>query len=64
MCNGCVHVLRRQGGTPLFLCVICSHKCELIQDEMPKTKKSFLGFLQDTVKLKFKHAVSRLNGDE
>ncbi len=64
MCNGCVHVLRRKGGPPLFLCLICSHKCELIQDELPNAKKSFLGFLQDTVKLKFKHAVNRLNGDE
>lgn len=55
MCNGCVHVLRRKGGAPLFLCVICSQKCELIQAAQPEKKRSFFGMLQDTVKLKFKH---------
>jgi pSer/pThr/pTyr-binding forkhead associated (FHA) protein len=64
MCNACVHVMRRKGGTPLFLCIICSHKCEPIQVAQPKKKKGFLGFLQDTVKLKFKNTVSRWNGGE
>jgi len=64
MCNGCVHVMRRKGGTPLFLCVICSHKCELIQVVPPKKKRSFLGFLQDTVKLRFKHTVKSTNADQ
>lgn len=57
MCSECVHVLRRKGGTPLFLCPLCSHKCEPIQILTPKKKKSFVEFLQDTVKLRFKHTV-------
>jgi len=56
MCNTCVHVMRRKGGAPLFLCVVCSHKCELIQAVQPEKKRGFLGFLQDTVRLKFKHS--------
>jgi FHA domain len=55
MCNACVHVLRRRGGTPLFLCAICSQKCELIQTAEPNKKRSFFGMLQDTVRLKFRH---------
>ena len=58
MCGTCVHRLRRQGGATLFLCPICSHKCETIQVVKPKKKKTFLGFLQDTVKLKFNHPKS------
>jgi pSer/pThr/pTyr-binding forkhead associated (FHA) protein len=61
MCSECVHVLRRKGGTPLFLCPLCSHKCEPIQTDAPKKKKSFVEFLQDTVKLRFKHTVNRNN---
>jgi pSer/pThr/pTyr-binding forkhead associated (FHA) protein len=57
MCNECIHVLRRKGGTPLFLCPLCSHKCEPIQSLTPKKKKSFVEFLQETVKLRFKHTV-------
>lgn len=53
MCNGCVRIMRRKGGLPLFLCGRCSHKCEPIMVVLPKKKKGFLGFLQDTVKLKF-----------
>jgi FHA domain len=56
MCNACVRVMRRKGGQPLFLCVLCHHKCEPILVAPPKKKKGFLGFLQDTVKLKFKHS--------
>ena len=59
MCSECVHVLRRKGGVPLFLCPLCSHKCEVIQIVGQKKKRSFMEFLQDTVKLKFKHTVSR-----
>ena len=62
MCNACVHIMRRKGGVALFLCVICSNKCERIQFAQPKKKKGFFGYLQDTVKLKFKHTVSRLSG--
>ncbi len=62
MCSACVRVMRRKGGLPHFLCVICSHECEPFQVLKPKKKKGFLGFLEDTVKLKFKHTISRLNG--
>ncbi|MDD5139991.1 MAG: FHA domain-containing protein [Verrucomicrobiales bacterium] len=62
MCNACVHVIRRKGGTPHFLCVICSCECEPILAAQPKKKKGFIGFLQDTVKLKFKDTIRRLNG--
>jgi hypothetical protein len=55
MCNACVHVMKRQGGQPLYLCRQCSHKCERIDVVEEKKKKGFLGFLQDTVKLKFRH---------
>ena len=56
MCNACVHVMRRKGGAPLFLCTVCSHKCERSRSRQPKKKKGFLGFLQDTVRLKFRHS--------
>jgi hypothetical protein len=56
MCNACVHVMKRQGGQPLYLCRVCSHKCERIDVIQEKKKKGFLGFLQDTVKLKFRHS--------
>jgi hypothetical protein len=56
MCHACVRIMRRKGGVPLFLCVLCSHKCEPIMVAQPKKKKGFLGFLQETVKLKFKHS--------
>jgi hypothetical protein len=61
MCSECVHVLRRKGGTPLFLCPLCSHKCEPIQVLVPKKKKGFVEFLQETVKLRFKQTVNRDN---
>ena len=61
MCSECVHVLRRKGGQPLFLCPLCSHKCEPIQTAGSKKKKSFIEFLQDTVKLRFKHTINRSN---
>jgi len=53
MCSGCVRMMRRQGGLPLFLCVLCHNKCERILTEKAKVKKSFLGFLQETVRFKF-----------
>ncbi len=55
MCNACVHVMKRQGGQPLYLCRVCSHKCERIEIVQEKKKRSFFGYLQDTVKLKFTH---------
>jgi pSer/pThr/pTyr-binding forkhead associated (FHA) protein len=64
MCSACVHVMRRKGGAPLFLCAVCSHKCERIQVAQPKKKKGVLGALMDTVRLKFKHTISRTNADK
>ena len=54
MCSGCVHVLKVKGGKALFLCPICSNKCERLAGEKPKAKKGFSGFVE-TVKLKFGH---------
>jgi hypothetical protein len=54
MCSACVHVMKIRGGQPLFLCPICSHKCERLAGEKPKPKKGFMGFLE-TVRLKFGH---------
>jgi hypothetical protein len=53
MCNACIHIIKRQGGKPLYLCRVCHNKCERIMLDTPKEKKGFLGFLQDTVRLKF-----------
>ena len=47
--------MKRQGGQPLYLCRVCSHKCERIEIVQEKKKRSFFGYLQDTVKLKFTH---------
>ncbi|HZR19878.1 MAG TPA: FHA domain-containing protein [Verrucomicrobiae bacterium] len=52
MCEECVHRLRRRGGKLLRLCPLCSHAVEPIGGEKKK-KKTFLGFLQRTVKLPF-----------
>jgi pSer/pThr/pTyr-binding forkhead associated (FHA) protein len=60
MCDSCVHVMQRKGGAPLFLCTLCSHKCEPVEIAPPKKKKkTFIGFLQDTVKLKFGRSAGR-----
>jgi hypothetical protein len=53
MCHSCIHIMKRQGGAPLFLCNICSHKCERIVVAQPAKKRGILGFLQETVRLKF-----------
>jgi len=55
MCNACVHVMRRRGGQPLYLCRVCSHQCERIEIVQEKKKKRFFGFLQETVKFKFNY---------
>jgi hypothetical protein len=52
MCDSCVRNLRRRGGKILKLCPLCSHKVELIGGDKKK-KKTFLGMLQQTVKLPF-----------
>jgi len=37
MCTTCVHILRLKGGShPLFLCPLCSHKCERLEKKAPK----------------------------
>jgi hypothetical protein len=59
MCNDCVHVLRLKGGDPLSLCPLCSHKCEPIPSVQTRKRKGILGFLQDTVKLKFRSSAGR-----
>jgi hypothetical protein len=64
MCSACVHIMRVKGSQPLFLCPLCSHKCEPIQIALPKRKKGFIGFLQDTVKLRFRHTASRDNSEK
>jgi hypothetical protein len=63
MCSECVHVLRRKGGLPLFLCPLCSHKCEPIQTVTQKKRRGLLEILQDTVKLRFKQTVNRSNNN-
>jgi hypothetical protein len=52
MCDECVHRLRRRGGKLHKLCPLCSHAVESLGGEKKK-KRSFLGFLQKTVKLPF-----------
>lgn len=52
LCDECVHRLRRRGGKVLKLCPLCSHKVEPLGGTKKK-KKTFLGFLQQTVKLPF-----------
>jgi FHA domain len=64
MCSACVHIMRIKGHQPLFLCPLCSHKCEPIQIAQPKKKRGFIGFLQDTVKLRFRHTISRENSEK
>ncbi|MDE3099755.1 MAG: FHA domain-containing protein [Verrucomicrobiota bacterium] len=53
MCNHCVRIMRIKGGQPLFLCPVCSHKCEPIVG-VPRRgkKKGFFANLADTVRLK------------
>ena len=53
MCTSCVRMMRIHGGKPLFLCCLCHNKVERIGADESKSKKGFLGFLQDTVRLKF-----------
>jgi hypothetical protein len=53
MCSGCVRVIRLKGGAPHYLCVKCHNPCERLALKKAKPKKGFLGFLQNTVRLKF-----------
>jgi pSer/pThr/pTyr-binding forkhead associated (FHA) protein len=63
MCSSCVHMLRRKGGRPLFLCPLCSQKCERIGGEKPR-KKTLLEILQKTVKLPFAYLAGRSKREE
>jgi hypothetical protein len=53
MCNHCIHIMRIKGGQSLFLCPLCSHKCEPLLITAPMKKKKGIRGLLDTVKLKF-----------
>lgn len=54
MCNACVRILRRRGGKPHFLCVLCGNECEPVRDAPTKKKKRGLfSLLRQTVKLRF-----------
>jgi len=59
MCNACVHIMKRKGGEALYLCRLCSHKCERIEVLEPEKKKGIFGSLQETVRLKIKQAFER-----
>jgi len=59
MCGNCVHMLRLKGGRPVFLCVLCSHPCELISISEPPKKKPMLGALRRTVKMRLAHFLGR-----
>jgi hypothetical protein len=51
MCSACVHILRlRGGGKPLYLCPLCSHKCERLQ-KTDRRKEGFFDILERTVKM-------------
>jgi pSer/pThr/pTyr-binding forkhead associated (FHA) protein len=53
MCSSCVRIIRIKGGKPHFLCATCHNHCERLGGETVKKKLGFLGFLQQTVRLKF-----------
>jgi hypothetical protein len=50
LCDACVKRMRRRGGKVLKLCPLCSHQVIRLGPEK-KRKRSFLAFLQKTVKL-------------
>ena len=51
LCPACVHILRLQGGgNPLFLCPLCSHKCERIH-KTERPKEDFFGALARTIRM-------------
>ncbi len=52
LCDKCLHCLKVRGGKVHKFCPVCSHDCIPLAGEKPK-KKSFLAFLQKTVKLPF-----------
>ena len=51
MCTACVHILRLQGGgKPLYLCPLCSHKCERLQ-KAEKQREKFLERMERTIRM-------------
>jgi hypothetical protein len=51
MCTACVHILRLQGGgKPLYLCPLCSHKCERLR-KPEKPKEKFLERMERTIRM-------------
>jgi hypothetical protein len=61
LCITCVHILRLQGGgQPLFLCPLCSHKCESLH-KTEKPKEGFLGRLQRTARMPLVYWQERVN---
>ncbi|MEI9865939.1 MAG: FHA domain-containing protein [Limisphaerales bacterium] len=42
MCNACIRVMRRKGGVPLFLCVLCSKQVRAHPDRAAKKEKGIL----------------------
>lgn len=59
MCGGCVRIIRIKGGKPHYLCIQCHNPCERIGGVKPKKKKGLLGFLQQTVLMKFTQSKTR-----
>jgi len=51
MCSSCVHFIRRQGGSALALCPLCSHACERILEAAPKKKRGFFAMLRKTIRI-------------
>jgi pSer/pThr/pTyr-binding forkhead associated (FHA) protein len=53
MCNGCVHILRVEGGQSLLLCPQCSRPCEPLPIARPENQpEPAPSRLSDTTKLK------------
>jgi len=52
LCTACIHILRLQGGgQPLFLCPLCSHKCERLQKKTEPPKKDLFSRLGRTIRM-------------
>ena len=61
MCTACLHILRLQGGgKPLYLCPLCSHKCERIH-KIEQPKEDFLGRLGRTIRMPLLYWKERTN---
>jgi hypothetical protein len=54
MCDSCVHVMQRKGGPRCSSARFAATSANPLKAVEPKKKKTFIGFLRDTVKLKFR----------